>query len=88
MPIMKVLETGENNPHLLLSDVVLPGGVSGPQFAVKAKERCPQLKVVFMTGYAPDPDTDSDISKIGECLLWKPFKRADLAQAMKVALSA
>lgn len=82
----RVLDDHADSLDVLLSDVVLPGGVNGPQFAKQAKERCPELKIVIMTGFAPDPAADDAISKITQSLLWKPFKRADLARAMRDAL--
>ena len=39
---------------LLLSDVVLPGGLHGPDVAVEARRTRPDLKVVYMSGYAGD----------------------------------
>ena len=41
----------EGKIDLLLSDVVLPGGMRGPEVAIKAKEDQPDLKVLFMSGY-------------------------------------
>ena len=36
---------------LLLTDIGLPGGLNGRQVAEVARQRWPQLKVLFMTGY-------------------------------------
>ena len=36
---------------LLLTDVVLPRGLSGPQVARSARHARPNLKVLFMSGY-------------------------------------
>jgi PAS domain S-box-containing protein len=85
---LQVLEDEAGGVVLLLSDVVLPGGVGGPEFAIKAKELCPKLKIVFMTGYASGLDTTEKILDIGEALLNKPFRRADLATVIHRALAA
>ena len=45
---------GQLGIDLLLSDMVLPGGKSGPAVAADAKRRQPDLKVLFMSGYADD----------------------------------
>jgi len=84
---MRVLEDQSENVVLLLSDVVLPGGVSGPEFAAKAKDQNSKMKVVFMTGYASDPDAIDKIPGIGEALLAKPFKRTDLATVIHDTLA-
>ena len=39
---------------MLLSDVVLAGGMSGPELADKAMSLYPELKVVFMSGYTAE----------------------------------
>jgi PAS domain S-box-containing protein len=76
---MLILEEQANNPDLLLSDMVLPGGISGPELAARAKDLYPKMKIVFMTGYASDLYATDKAPEIGEALLTKPFKRADLA---------
>jgi len=84
---MHVLEEEAGNVDLLLSDVVLPGGISGPEFAAKVKDLHPQLRVIFMTGYTSEPllkqiSTDTNIS-----VLNKPFRRAVLADAIEDTLA-
>jgi CheY-like chemotaxis protein len=72
---------------LLLSDVVLRGGVSGPEFALNARSLYPQMKVVFMTGYAPEHAANHNFGELDTKLLNKPFRRADLAQVLHDALA-
>lgn len=70
---------------LLLTDIVLPNGMSGPALAQAAREIRPGLKVVFMSGYAPDNVTGPfDLSSAR--LLSKPFTRAELARAVRETL--
>ena len=85
---MRVLEEASDTIDLLLSDVVLPGGVSGPEFAAKAKDLYPKLKIVFMSGYAAGHNTQTNIPDFDETLLAKPFELAGLAGVMHDALAA
>ncbi len=85
---MQVLEEKANSLDLLLCDVVLPGGVSGPEFAAKAKDLYPNLKLVFMSGYAADLYTHDKIPGFDETLLTKPFKRAELSRVIHDTLAA
>jgi signal transduction histidine kinase len=48
---LHVLESG-THVDLLLTDVGLPGGMNGRQLADAARRQRPDLKVLFMTGYA------------------------------------
>jgi signal transduction histidine kinase/CheY-like chemotaxis protein len=63
---------------LLLSDVVMPGGIDGRELAVHARERCGVPKVVLMSGYAPDSGQPSDGP-----MLAKPFTRMQLAAVLE-----
>ncbi len=85
---MLVLESEADNLDLLLSDVVLSGGVSGPELAAKAKDLYPGLKLVFMSGYAADLYTDDKIPGFDETLLTKPFRLAELSKVIHDALAA
>jgi DNA-binding NtrC family response regulator len=71
---------------LVLSDVVLPDGTQGRDFAYEAKALQPGLKVIFMSGY-PAHAADPDVLEAAEDLfLRKPFKKAQLAEAINAAL--
>jgi CheY-like chemotaxis protein len=48
---LRVLET-DRRIDLLVTDVGLPGGLNGRQVADAARERRPDLKVLFITGFA------------------------------------
>ena len=71
---------------LLLTDVVLPGGVSGKDVAVEASRCNPAIKVVYVSGY-----TDDVLARYGRIegevqLLNKPFQRGDLARKLRAVL--
>jgi nitrogen-specific signal transduction histidine kinase/CheY-like chemotaxis protein len=73
---------------LVLSDVIMAGGMNGPELAAKALKFRPDLKVLFMSGYAPGsvrqmqdlPDTIDFVNK--------PFTRNDLTEKVRRALAA
>ncbi|MFQ5776242.1 MAG: type II toxin-antitoxin system prevent-host-death family antitoxin [Kiloniellaceae bacterium] len=71
---------------LLLSDVVLPGGTSGPDVAEHAKRRRPGIKVLFMSGYAADSLVPNGPLDNGVALINKPFRKADLAHKVREVL--
>ena len=71
---------------LVLSDVVLPGGMSGPDFAVTAREQHPRLPIVFMSGYLAEMGSREDVIGTDAVLLTKPFRRKELAAAVRQLL--
>ncbi len=57
---------------LVLTDVVMPGGVSGTQLGRELRNRHPDLPVVYTSGYDPDYDP-SDVTMVpGENFVPKP----------------
>ena len=73
---------------LLFSDVVLPGGLSGPQLAQQAVQRVPALRALLASGYPRDALTGLDGDLADVALLSKPYSRDDLARAVRQALDA
>ena len=65
---------------LLLSDVVMPGGIDGRVLAAHARERRGVPRVVLMSGYAPDLGQPTDVP-----MLAKPFTRMQLAALLEEA---
>jgi PAS domain S-box-containing protein len=71
--------------HLLLTDVVMPG-MNGRQLADRLVDLRPDLKVLYMSGYADEalgPD-----GTLGRELLAKPFTPAGLVRKVREVLDA
>ncbi len=73
---------------LLLSDLVLPGGVSGLELARRLREHMPNLKVMFMSGYSTEVAGRQMELGEGESFLPKPFTLPQLMKAVRGALDA
>jgi PAS domain S-box-containing protein len=71
---------------LLLTDVVMPGLLDGKALADEAKRRWPGMKIVFMSGYTGDALSQGGQLDGDALLLTKPFRRADLAKIVRLAL--
>ena len=67
---------------LLLTDVVMPGEIDGIELAEKARERDPNLPVLFMSGYTRERFSDRIAAGEEAVLLTKPFRREDLKNAL------
>jgi len=77
---------GDRPIDLLFADVVLAGGMSGPDLARAALGRRPGLRVLFMSGYASGGLAEPGASPADHPLLNKPFRRTQLAEAVRRAL--
>jgi CheY-like chemotaxis protein len=71
---------------LLLTDVVLPGGMNGKELAYEALRRNPGLKVIYMSGYSEDAILHHGRLDPGVHLLQKPFRKRDLAAKVRAIL--
>ena len=83
------LEVLEAEPaiDLLFTDVGLPGGMTGRQFAEEARRRRPGVKVLFTTGYARNSIVHQGRLDPGVELILKPFTYADLAARVGLVLN-
>lgn len=82
---LRILEQ-QDGFALLLSDVMLPGGIKGPALIARAMAMCPGLRVLLMSGYAEDSVFSDDGLDEDVVLLRKPFTRAELARGVRDAL--
>jgi CheY-like chemotaxis protein len=72
---------------LLLTDVVMPGGMNGFQLADEALVARPKLRVLFTSGYADSQIADAGREYSEDKLLRKPYRRAELASKVAEALA-
>lgn len=72
----------QDHIRLLLADVMMPG-VTGPELAGRLLRIKPELRVIYMSGYASDELRDG-----GAAFLSKPFNPAGLSKAVREALDA
>ena len=70
---------------LLLTDVVMPNGMNGPEVVAAAKRRQPDLRVLYMSGYLAHM-LDGDAQLATTRVLTKPFARAALATRIRALL--
>jgi PAS domain S-box-containing protein len=76
-------------PDLLLTDVMMPGRVNGRELALRMRERWPDIRVLYTSGYTDGALPDVvDGAADGLHFLSKPFRRRDLALKVREALDA
>ncbi len=77
----------EKSIDLLISDVVMPGGMNGFELAEKATTICPALKVLLSSGYSEKVVVKSGQACFSANLLSKPYSLADLARGVWAILN-
>ena len=73
---------------LLLTDVVLTGGLNGATLAERARVLRPGLRIVFMSGYTENAVLQGRGPAHNVRLIQKPFRKVELGAAVRAALDA
>lgn len=81
----QALEMIEHIPDIaiVVSDVIMPGGINGRQLADAVLSGHPQMRIVLMSGYTDEGDEAGVVSDLP--ILAKPFVRQDLVRALQRA---
>jgi len=84
---LRLWEQAADRIDLLLTDVVMPG-MSGRQLALRLLAARPELKVVYMSGYAGDALGEQGVLAPDVVLIQKPFTPRLLLRRIREALGA
>ena len=82
----KVFET--TPVDILVTDVIMPGGVSGKDLADRLRQVEPDLPVIFMSGYSAEMIFERGVLSPSTQLVKKPFAAAEILQAIADAVAA
>jgi len=72
---------------LLFTDVIMSGGMNGPELAIKALELRPDLKVLYTSGYTENAVIHQGRLDEGVQMVQKPYRRAELARKVQQVLA-
>ena len=82
---LRLLQTGLP-VDLVITDVGLPGGLNGRQVVDAARVSRPDLRVLFITGYAENAAVGNGLLAPGMEVMTKPFEIAALAHKVREML--
>lgn len=74
--------------NLLLTDLVMPGGMTGRELADQLRQQKPALRVVFTSGYSADTVGKDFRLREGINFLQKPYPPRKLAQCVRDCLDS
>jgi two-component system cell cycle sensor histidine kinase/response regulator CckA len=84
---LEVWEKHGDEINLLLTDMVMPGGMTGGDLAAELKKRKPGLKVIFTSGYCAEM-AGNDFTEAGGIFLPKPYQPQMIARLVRETLDA
>jgi PAS domain S-box-containing protein len=81
-----IWERGQKDVTLLLTDMIMPSGMSGGELAGLLQSRNPQLKVLYTSGYSPEIFRKDSALINGMNFLPKPYDLTSLLKAVRKCL--
>jgi signal transduction histidine kinase/ActR/RegA family two-component response regulator len=85
---LEILAQRGRHVDLLFSDVVMPGGLDGYSLAKLAVERRPDIKVLLTSGFPGEMLARIVADPKGFKLIGKPYRKEELARALRSALAS
>ena len=75
-------------PDVVVTDVIMPGGLSGKALVEKLRQRDPGVAALFMSGYTADIITARGFLEADFVLVQKPFSAEELLAGVQRAVAA
>lgn len=84
----QAMKSIESNPdiELLITDIVMPGGMNGTELSKKAKKKLPNIKILYMSGFPSGVIADKSGTALDAPLLTKPYSMNELSSALEELL--
>ena len=82
---LDVCNQHEGSIHLMVTDVVMPG-MSGRELSDRIKPLCPEMKVLFMSGYTENAIAHYGVLEPGVNFIAKPFSQESLLRKVRQVL--
>jgi two-component system cell cycle sensor histidine kinase/response regulator CckA len=83
---LEVWRQSANDIHLLLTDMVMPEGMSGVTLAEHLLRDRPDLKIVFTSGYSTHEINDELLARSQSFFLQKPYSHVTLGRTIRECL--
>jgi PAS domain S-box-containing protein len=82
------LALAEAHPEidLMVTDILMPGGMNGAELAKKVRESLKQVKIIYCSGFPANSLAERSMSLSDGPLLHKPYQRAALASLVRAVM--
>jgi len=79
---------GQPSPiDLVITDIIMPGGVTGIELAETIRRSNPAIKIIFTSGFPAEALAQKSLALDGGILLNKPYRLTELGEAIAAAMS-
>jgi PAS domain S-box-containing protein len=73
---------------LMVTDIIMPGGMNGVELAQRARALRPDLKIVYSSGFPAEALAEKSMPLVDGPLLRKPYQRAEFAAIILSVMGA
>jgi len=71
---------------LMITDIVMPGGMNGTELVQRARAICPGLKAIYSSGFPAEALAERIMPLIDGPLLRKPYQRAEFTAIVELVM--
>ncbi len=73
---------------LVVTDILMPGGMNGVELTEKIRESLHQIKVIYCSGFPANALAERSMSLVDGPLLHKPYQRAEFNSVVRAVMEA
>lgn len=84
---LQVWDQHQGRVDLLLTDMIMPGGMTGKDLAEQLRRLKPEIKIIYTSGYSAEL-MGKDFARGDSTFLVKPYVPSQLAQLVRTCLDA
>jgi len=74
--------------NLLITDIVMPGGMSGTELAQRARALYPTLKIIYSSGFPAEAVAEKTMPHVDGPILRKPYRFSEFGAAVRSVMGA
>jgi PAS domain S-box-containing protein len=74
------------NIDLVVTDVMIPGGMTGVELVQRIRELIPEIRVIYSSGFSADALAQQSGTMVDRQLLHKPYQQTDFEAAVRRAM--
>jgi CheY-like chemotaxis protein len=71
---------------LVVTDILMPGGMNGVELAEKIRESLHKIKVIYCSGFPANALAERSMSLVDGPLLHKPYQRTEFGEAVRAVM--
>jgi CheY-like chemotaxis protein len=73
---------------LIVTDIVMPGGINGVELVQKVHALCPEIKIIYSSGFTANALVERSMALMDAPLLHKPYQRAEFAAIIRQVMES